>query len=202
MPPKASVIALLPWGNVIEDFLDDIDISFEQFCQEMTGGWLFGYIEALIQIGIHSVLICISAQVQTPTRFQHQPTGATIWALPAPQAYLFIHRQMVNPYGFTVKETFGKSKRPWLGPLKEIAPYLATPVRSLTTVLKQENCQAIVCQEYEYARFDICSWLGRRLNLPVYASFQGGDFQTSHLEKRVRPLINQDLCRVDSCAPQ
>jgi hypothetical protein len=37
-------IALLPWGDLIEDFLDTIGVSFEAFCNEMTGGWLFGYI--------------------------------------------------------------------------------------------------------------------------------------------------------------
>ena len=184
--PHEPTIALLPWGNVIEDFLDAIGISFERFCQEMTGGWLFGYVEALKQVGIRSVLICFSANVKRPTRYRHQPTGAVIWALPASSAYLAIRRQMLNPYGFTVQATFGKSKQPWLSPLRDLAPYLATPLRSLTAILKQENCCTLLCQEYEYARFDICIWLGQRLNLPVYASFQGGDFQISHLEKRLR----------------
>jgi starch synthase len=30
-------IALLHWGNVWEDFLDSIGVSFEAFCKEMTG---------------------------------------------------------------------------------------------------------------------------------------------------------------------
>lgn len=38
---------LLHWGNVWEDFLDSIGVSFKAFCNEMTGGWMFGYIEAL-----------------------------------------------------------------------------------------------------------------------------------------------------------
>jgi hypothetical protein len=40
-------VVILPWGNDIEDFLDPIGLSLEQFCGEMTGGWLFGFSEAL-----------------------------------------------------------------------------------------------------------------------------------------------------------
>ena len=35
-------LALLPWGDVIEDFLDGIGLTMEAFCRDMTGGWLFG----------------------------------------------------------------------------------------------------------------------------------------------------------------
>lgn len=185
-------IALLPWGNVIEDFLESIDLSLEEFCHEMTGGWLFGYIEALKLMDISTVLICISATVTVPTRQIHKPTGAIIWLLPASPVYLWINQRMVNPYGWTVEATFGRKKmgicRPWFICLREIAPYLSTPLRSLSRVLKQENCQAILCQEYEYARFDLCTLLGKFLNIPVFASFQGGNFQLTKLEKLWRNL--------------
>jgi starch synthase len=38
---------MLPWGDVIEDFLDGIGLSLDEFCDDMTGGWLFGYVGAL-----------------------------------------------------------------------------------------------------------------------------------------------------------
>jgi len=185
-------IAILCWGNVIEDYLKDLDLSLDELCEEMTGGWLFGYIEALKHTEIRSVLIFTSDRVEIPTRYRHRPSGSTIWALPSPPPYKMIRRHMMNPYGFTIQETFGKSSsnqlhRSWLGVLRDIAPYLATPVRSLMRVLKKENCQTILCQEYEYARFDICTWIGKRMKIPVYASFQGGDFQISRLEKWLRP---------------
>ncbi len=41
------MLALLPWGDLIEDFLDGIGVSLEDFSSKMTGGWLFGYVEAL-----------------------------------------------------------------------------------------------------------------------------------------------------------
>ena len=46
----------------------------------------------------------------------------------------------------------------------------------------------ILCQEYEYARFDICVALGKLLRIPVFATFQGGDRQFSRIEGLVRPI--------------
>jgi len=43
-PPK--VLALLPWGDAIEDVLDTLGLSLIAFCTGMTDGWLFGYAEA------------------------------------------------------------------------------------------------------------------------------------------------------------
>lgn len=184
-------VALLPWGNCIEDFLDTIGVSFESFCNEMTGGWMFGYVEALQQVGIRTVLFCISARVNATERCLHQPTGTTICVLPAPGMYRAVRQQMSNPYGWTVKDVFGDVRglhQLWYAGLKTIAPYLATPLVRLAQAVRREGCQVILCQEYEYARFDACVLLGRLLGLPVFATFQGGDFQLSRLEGYLRPL--------------
>ncbi|MBV9085252.1 MAG: glycosyltransferase family 4 protein [Acidobacteriaceae bacterium] len=45
----------------------------------------------------------------------------------------------------------------------------------------------ILCQEYEYARFDVMIALGSLFRIPVFATFQGGNWQTSRLEKITRP---------------
>ena len=190
-------IALLHWGNLIEDFLDSIGVSFERFCQEMTGGWMFGYIDALRLAGVQTVLFCVSARVAEPTRYTHIPTGATICVLPAPKNYRAIHRRMVNTSGWTVKDMFGDVRGTQYvlsALLKDLAPYLATPLRTLAHELQREGCQAILCQEYEYARFDACVLLGQLMGLPVFATFQGGNFQTSRLERPLRPLT------IRSCA--
>lgn len=183
-------IALLPWGDLIEDFLDTINISFESFCNNMTGGWLFGYIDALKLVDVRTVLFCISARVKQTTRYIHKPTGATICVLPVPRIHTLLRKSMVNPYGWRLEEVFQvvtPIRRPFLAVLKDVAPYLATPPIALARELRRENCRAIICQEYEYARFDICVLLGKLLNLPVFASFQGGDFQLSRLEAPLRP---------------
>ena len=85
LPP--ATIALLPWGNVIEDFLDTLGISLESFCNEFTGSWMFAYVDALGRVGVRTVLICISASVVQPSRFTHRPTGCTIYMLPVPKVY-------------------------------------------------------------------------------------------------------------------
>jgi glycosyltransferase involved in cell wall biosynthesis len=188
--PDQPTIALLPWGDLIEDFLDSINVSLESFCTEMTGGWLFGYIEALKRVGVQTVVFCISDRVTLPERRIHQPTGATLCFLPASQLHGVARRPVCNPSGWTIEDMYGKQsflRRPGLRLLKDVTPYLATPLMTLAQEVRRENCQAILCQEYEYARFDISVLVGQFLKLPVFATFQGGDFQTSRLEQFVRP---------------
>jgi len=188
-------IALLHWGDLIEDFLDSIGVSFEVFCNEMTGGWLFGYIESLKLANIQTVVFCISARVTVPEHYTHKPTGAKICLLPAPKIYQSIRHHIPNPYAWTLKDALGKNvrgiRRRQLAILKHVLPYLATPLGLLARELRRENCQAILCQEYEYPRFDTCMLLGQLMRLPVFATFQGGDFQLSRWERPLRPLSMQ-----------
>jgi glycosyltransferase involved in cell wall biosynthesis len=159
---RAPTIALLPWGDVFDDWLEPLGISLETFRDEMTGSWMFGYVEALHQAGVPSSIVCISKRVSEPFRTTHRPTGAPLWFLP----------------GRRVDERL----------LRGAAPYLATPLRPLARALRFERCGAILCQEYENPRFDLCVLLGRMLRIPVYATFQGGDFQSSAVERPLRPL--------------
>lgn len=183
-------VALLPWGDLIEDFLDGIGVSFEDFATQMTGGWMFGYIDALRTRGIRTVLFCVSARVGQRTDFTHVPTGATICVLPASRAYRRFRRPIWNPYGWTLEECIGPAAGPrrlLLGLVKDVLPYLATPPRLLLREIHRFGCSRILCQEYEYARFDVCVLLGRMARIPVFATFQGGDWQMSRLERYVRP---------------
>jgi glycosyltransferase involved in cell wall biosynthesis len=194
---RPVTIALLPWGNVIEEFLDTIGLSLEAFCNEFTGSYMFRYIEALRQVGVRTVLICVSARVSEPARFTHRPTGATIHLLPALRIHRLLRWKMVRPFGpegRTVREAFGELRGPRcialpvLAVAKEVVLYLSTPLRLLSRILREEECSAILCQEYEYPRFDVCVATGRLLGLPVFATFQGGDYQRNHLERFLRPL--------------
>lgn len=184
-------IALLPWGDLIEDFLDTIGVSIEGFCNEMSGGWMFGYVEALRRAGVRTVIFCISARVTEPVRYIHRVTGTPIYVLPTTKLYSPIRNRMVDPCGWEVSDMFGdvRGLRHLLfAVLKDMASYVATPLGLLARELRREGCQAILCQEYEYPRFDACSLLGWRMGLPVFASFQGGDFQTSRWERYLRPI--------------
>jgi len=168
--PTGTAIALLPWGNVLEDFLDTIGVSLETFCDKFTGSWMFGYASALRHVGVRTVLICTSSRVTRSQRLSHAPTGATIYLLPAPRMYRALRRaSTVAP------------------PLRHLVPYLSTPAGQLARTLKREGCVAVLCQEYEYPRFDVSVLLGRWLRIPVFATFQGGDYQRSRIERYLRP---------------
>jgi glycosyltransferase involved in cell wall biosynthesis len=189
--PRGRTVALLLWGDVIEDYLDQIGLSLNEFCERVTGGWLFGYIEALRHAGWQSVLFLVSRGVEGPTRLRHAPSGARICVLPGWKAYNSIARGMVDPYGRSITGVFGRTsglRRFDRFARKETAPYLATPLGALARNLRREGCTAILTQEYEYARFDACVFLGRLLRLPVYATFQGGDRHFGRLEHLVRPV--------------
>ncbi|MEA5593799.1 glycosyltransferase family 4 protein [Rivularia sp. UHCC 0363] len=194
-------IALLHCYDLIDDFLDSINISFEDYCQDFIGSWIFGYINALKQVGVRTILFCISATVDKPTRFIHQPTGTQMCVLPPSRmyhAYRALRRKSLNMYGAKENQSFkdiednSSIHRSFFTPLKDLAKsfgtYLCTPLGLLARELKRENCQAILCQEYEYARFDSCVLLGKLINIPVFATFQGGNKTQSILEAPVRQL--------------
>lgn len=178
-PSQPPRIALLHWGDLIEDFLDSIGVSFDGFRDAMTGGWMFGYVDALAQAGVETVLVCVTAAVDHPERHRHKDTGATLWRLPASRIYLTLRRLARQPIG---QPPQFRQRTVW-----EIVPYLSTPFWELARVLRQERCRVLLCQDYEHPRFDACVLLGSALRLPVYATFQGGSAQTYRLEHWTRP---------------
>jgi glycosyltransferase involved in cell wall biosynthesis len=180
---KGPTVALVPWGDVWEDFLDKVGISFDEFCTEMTGGWLFGYVDALERFGIRTVLVFWSRDAREPHRRVHVPTGTAVWVLPAARAHWMARRLRECVWDM-------KAPGPWARRLRRgvrratslVAGYTGTPPRSLARVLHQERCDAIVVQNYEYPRFDVCVLLGRWLGLPVFATHQGGKPSRSQME--------------------
>lgn len=177
-------IALLPWGDVFEDWLDPLGVTPEMFRDEMTGSWMFGYADALRVNGVDTVLMCFTSRVAKPVRWTHAPTGATLYLLPPGPAFAPVSSRML-------REPIGNRNDPVTvgrAVLRNIAPYLATPIPRLVRLLRRERCTAILCQEYETPRFDACVVAGALTRLPVFASFQGGDYRVSRLEGSVRPL--------------
>ena len=184
-------IAIFPWGNFIEDFLDAINVSLDAFCNDMTGGWLFGYVGALQSAGAGPILYCYSRAVTEPEKRIHSATGCMIRLLPGPPAYCWLAQRMNNPYAASAREAFGGGTG-GLGPLVgrlayELGPYLAISGRVLAQSLKADRCTAILVQEYEDCRFDRIVDIGRRIGIPVFATFQGGDRHFRRLENYTRP---------------
>jgi glycosyltransferase involved in cell wall biosynthesis len=170
----ARSLVLVMWGDLFEDFFDTIDVSVERFRTQLTGGWLFGYVEALALAGVRTSLIHVSARVTEPRRFTHLPTGASVSILPAPRR----HRWLRALY----QRSRGRKA------LSSIASYGSVPVLRLIKELRRYSAEAILTQEYEHARFDVLVAVGKLTRLPVFASFQGGDRPKSRLEAYVRPL--------------
>lgn len=190
-PSFASAsVALIDWTELLEDYLDHIGVTFESFRDEMTGGWMFGYIEALRRVGVRVVLFCVSARVIETTHYTHAPTGADLCVLPASSAYRSLRRRVLNPYANTLEEAVGmvqgRARRAWWSAARELMPYLSTPVIALARELRRERCDALLVQDYQHARFDVCLLLGRLTGRRVYATFQGGDVSHRRLERALR----------------
>ena len=173
--PGVGTIAFLPAMDRFEDFYDTLDVSLETFRDHISGGGMFNYVEALRSAGIQTVLFFGSARLSEPLRFRHRPTGTPVCLLPSPR----LHQKLQG-----ARDRYLPGSRV----MRSVLSYGSIPPRLLARELRRERCQAILCQEYEHARFDVCSLLGRLLRLPVFATFQGATAGASRLERPIRPL--------------
>jgi starch synthase len=163
----APTIAIFPWGEVIEEFLDPLGLNLGHFLTEMTGGWLFGYVQALQGQGWRPIIVCASESIERLTRLEHTGTGASVWVAPGKRSS---------------RESSHRSPS-----RRSIEQWLRSPWRDFAAVLAKEHCAAIIAQEYEYFRFDLLALLARRAGCQIYATFQGGDLTLSPIERLVRP---------------
>jgi starch synthase len=166
MAAIAGPIAIFPWGDVIEEFLDPLSLTPLDYVRRMSGGWLFGYVAALESVGQRSVVVYASEQVREPERLIHGETGAPIWLVPG------------------VRSGHGRTRgRP---SLRAAMQWVRSPMIGFANVLRRERCTAMLAQDYEHARFDALVLLAKLMRLPMHASFQGGELTLSPLESIVR----------------
>jgi glycosyltransferase involved in cell wall biosynthesis len=178
---RAPTVAVLPWGDRFETFHDKIGVSLDTFRNELHGGWLFAYVDALGRAGVRSLLLFASDKVDRPVRFTHRATGALVSVVPTPWLHLKVRNAQLR--------FRSRSKN-----LAAMATYVATPLRAVAHELRRVHTSVILCQEYEYPRFDVGVALGWLLHLPVFATYQGGNETISWIERPVRRLA------VRSCA--
>lgn len=173
-------IALFPWGGVLEDFIAPIGIDHVRFAEEMSGGWLFGYVEALRRQGVETVIVALSGRVDRVERRVNRQTGTATYLLPAPPLYKALRRWP--------GDTDDPDRPRFRGgrTLQDLARYAATPGQGVVDVLRSTACHAILAQEYENPRFDRLVHIGRRLGMPVFASFQGAPPPASRIERVLR----------------
>ena len=188
-PTHSPGVAVLVWGDAVEDFLAPLGIGVRQFATEMDGGWLFGYAEALRRAGVRPVVVCVSREVRRAERLVHEATGAAVWVLPLPRRYRPFRAALRDPYATDLWSAFSPNTRlprPLRRLIRDVAPYLPLPLLALARVLRRERIEALVVQEYESARFDLSVGVGRAVGVPVFASFQGGTWHVSRIEGAVR----------------
>ena len=181
----APAVAYLPWGPLFdEDYLDNLDIPLAEFCTSGSGGHLFNFVEAAQSAGMRTVLVLFSRRVTRLTRYVNAPTGATVVVVPASPWYRAVRDRRHWPRVQRVLRWAGAAVRDHI---MDVTAYLSTPVVGLARLLRREGCAAVVCQEYESTRFDVSVLLGRLLRIPVFATFQGGDWLEGAVQQRWRP---------------
>jgi glycosyltransferase involved in cell wall biosynthesis len=160
--------------------MEPVGLSIDALRAEFAGGWLFSYVIALRRAGIQPVVITPSRSVTSERWFLHEPTGAKIVLLPSPVIVRALRRTAAGARvkGQYVREVLEERRTVW----RAGGVFLATPMRALLRALRRHGCDAILCQEYEYPRFDQSVLLGRLLRMPVFATFQGAT-ATSPLER-------------------
>jgi glycosyltransferase involved in cell wall biosynthesis len=176
-------LAIIPAGDLFEDFYDKIDVSLEDFRLRQRGTWLFNFVDGLKEQGIRTVLFFVSNRVERTTRFVHIPSGAQVCVFPPPRVHIKLRNFAGRP----------KSNAKAWG---SIASYLSLPLRSFARELRRSGCGAVICQEYESPRFDICVALGKVLRLPVLATYQGANSSSSHLEAIARRIALRECSGV------
>jgi glycosyltransferase involved in cell wall biosynthesis len=181
---RAPIVALLPWGDVFHDFLDGLGVTLEEFRDEFIGSWMFGFVAALSTAGVRTLLVCPTTHVRDPSRVVHRPTGAELLFLPAPRGFASLRRGALEGRLDGRRDPRSLAR----AAASHLAPYAATPPLALARHLRRQRCDAILCQEYEDPRFDTCVAVGRAVRIPVFATFQGADYQLSKLERPLRPL--------------
>jgi starch synthase len=159
----SKVVALFPWGDVVEEFLEPIGLRLDDFVERMTGGWLFGYAAALQLLGHTPIIVCASERVDRIEPRRHVATGTPAWVVPGKRA-----RKDHSDAAYSIRR------------------WRATPLTAFREVLKIAGCDVILAQEYEYTRFDALALLARRMGIPLYATFQGGDRTLSWIEAIAR----------------
>ncbi|MDP9417450.1 MAG: hypothetical protein M3P48_06385, partial [Actinomycetota bacterium] len=163
---RGTRVALVPWGTPIEVFLDPLGRTLDDFCERMSGGWLFGYAEALALAGFTPTLVVSSRTVRAEALRVHVPTGTPVTVLPPP------------PNGTP-------PSRPGLR--RDLAAYRhALPPGLLRTLGRHD---VVLLQEYEEPRADLLSWWGTLRGRRVVPSFQGGlpPWERAPVQRLLRP---------------
>jgi glycosyltransferase involved in cell wall biosynthesis/GT2 family glycosyltransferase len=182
--------------EVTDDWLDELGISLEDFTSRMMGVWYFNYSQALRHVDVGSIFYFVSTKVSRTTRFIHAETGSTFVVLPPPRLYRLLRRWLpkapqLMAWRFEMRLLDGLSHTIYRG-TRFLLRYVSTPIGALFAEMKRDGCEALIVQEYESARFDMCALMGWIKSVPVFGTYQGG-LPQSTIFRPFRPLAMR-LC--------
>jgi glycosyltransferase involved in cell wall biosynthesis len=161
------VVAILPAGSVAEDWLEPLSLPVGELATKFSHAWFFAWAAALHRAGGRGAIMFVSSHTTDPVRLEAPGVPATIWILPEPRRAARVRE--------AIREPRNLARRAWNSPLHRSRGYLSVPVREMGNALRVEGCTALVCQDYELPRFDVCILAARRLGVPVLGTFQGTD---------------------------
>ena len=162
------IVGIVIGPELLEDWLEHIDISFDAFLDHMMGSWMFGFIESLKLMGVEPVSIGVSKRVKETKRFIHRPTGTVVCLFPPTRFYM----EMCKWRNVVQDATFIGSR--WVRAiLRCLIAYSCTPIRPFWRELRDTRYASLLVQDYETGRFDVTVLLGKLTSIPVFGTFQG-----------------------------
>jgi len=181
-------VAIVPAGDIVEDVLGPLAVGVDQVAQQLGYRWVHGYVTALARARVRSVVIFVSSEADTPRRIEVEALPAAVWILPEPRTAAAARRIPVRSRSLPA--------RLFNAPFHRARPYLGTPVRGVEKVIRDEGCTAILCQEYEIPRFDVCALvIGPRTGVPVFVKFGGLQHTSTRFERVVRRFSTRRAAR-------
>ena len=109
--PAPRHVAILPWGDVVEDFLDPIGRTLDDFANGISGGWLWGYVRRSATGGVRATVIVVSRTARVPGRVVHEPTGTPLVVLPSPRPQRLARRLRARIWRPTWRRRSLRSRR-------------------------------------------------------------------------------------------
>jgi glycosyltransferase involved in cell wall biosynthesis len=161
-------------ASVIDVWLSQLNTSIEEFRHQMMGSWVFGYASALEDAGVRCVIVVASLTAVTRRHSLH-PTGAEIVELPLARIVRPLARSLIN------QRSSGKEPRRLMAfpgrvvqRLKRGLVHALSPALfELERLFRELKPDAILVQEYESIRFDVCTKVGKKIGVPVFGTFTG-----------------------------
>lgn len=173
-------VAIVLWGHPVEDWLAPLGLDMDGFADGMNGGWLFGYCEALAMIGVTPMIFCVSAAETAERLRRHAGTGTAIVSLPLTPLQRRFRRGLQDRFRSLDRRGAGRTAI-------SAAFYGDGSSAAMWQAMRAHGADAVIVQEYEYARFDQLARFGHRDGIPVFGTFQGSSDAYSWLERRRRP---------------